>query len=91
MAKFFVVQGSVGLPKKDPGTGTPKEFWPANSAGIGEAVELTPEQAAPLLAQGFIADEKTFAGLKQMIAGAAKAGTTPPHQWRKLAAALASK
>ena len=56
MAKFFVVQGSVGLPSE-------------GVAHIGEAVDFTEEQAKGLLAAGFIVDEKSFAGLKKMVEG----------------------
>lgn len=90
MAKFYVVQGSIGLPKKDPGNGLAREFWPSASAGIGEAVELDAQQAKGLLETGFIVDEKTWAGLKKMLEGALQAGATLDKKHAKLAAALAS-
>jgi len=89
--KYYVIHGSVGVPKQDPKDGTPKENWVAAQAGVGEALELTPAQAAGLVAQGFVADEKTFAGLMKMIEGAASAGATLEKKHQKLANALKLK
>ena len=75
MAKFFVVQGSVGLPSEA-------------VAHIGEAVDLTEEQAKGLLAAGFVVDEKSFAGLKKMVEGASESGAVLDKKLSKLAAGL---
>lgn len=77
MAKYFVVQGSVGL-----GAGEVK---------LGNSVELTESQAAGLIASGFVVDEKTFAGLKKMVEGALEAGAPLQSRERKLAQALGLK
>lgn len=85
MPKFYVVQGSVALPPVDLGGG----LMEPRSAAIGEVVELTEQQAAGLIASGFVADEKTFAGLKKMVEGADAAGAVLSPIHRKLAKGLA--
>lgn len=83
MPKFIVIQGSVALPPlATNGLSEPRV------AGIGESVELTEEQAKGLIVSGFVADEKTFAGLKKMVEGAAESGAVLPSNLRKLARGL---
>lgn len=77
MAKYFVVQGSVGLASGD--------------VKLGNPVELSESQAAGLLESGFLVDEKTFAGLKKMMEGAIEAGAPLQSRERKLAQALGLK
>lgn len=62
MAKFFVIHGSIGLPG-------------GLSAVVGDAVDLTPEQAAGPISYGNLADEKTYAGLKKLCEGAVDSGS----------------
>ena len=57
-------------------------------AHIGEAVDLTEEQAKGLLAAGFVVDEKSFAGLKKMVEGASESGAVLDKKLSKLAAGL---
>lgn len=77
MAKYFVVQGSVGLG--------------AVEVKLGNPIELTESQAAGLIESGFVVDEKTFAGLKKMAEGALEAGAPLQSRERKLAQALGLK
>lgn len=83
MPKYIVIQGSVALPPlATNGMSEPRV------ASIGESLELSDEQAKGLVASGFIADEKTFAGLKKMVEGAAESGAVLPNHLRKLAKGL---
>lgn len=85
MPKYIVIQGSVALPPADvAGLSEPRV------ASIGESLELTDKQAEGLIATGFIADEKTFAGLKKMVEGAAESGALLPRHLQKLATGLAT-
>lgn len=77
MAKYFVVQGSVGLASGD--------------VKLGNPVELSESQAVGLIESGFVVDEKTFAGIKKMMEGAIEAGATLQPRERKLAQALGLK
>ena len=81
MTKFYVVQGSVALP--------PKSGGEPEAAFIGETVELTDAQSEGLIASGFVVDEKTFAGMRKMVEGAAESGVTLDKRMAKLAAGLA--
>ena len=84
MAKFYVVQGSVALPPVEvAGVMEPRV------AAIGEAVELTEQQSAGLIASGFVVDEKSFAGMKKMVEGAAESGVVLDKRMSKLAKGLA--
>jgi hypothetical protein len=80
MAKFYVVQGALSLGAKETKT-------------IGDAVDLTAEQASELVASGFLADEKTFVGLKKMAEGALAAGAVDrlSRRDRKFAVAISQK
>jgi hypothetical protein len=84
MAKFYVVQGSVALPPADIGG-----MMEPRVAVIGESVELTEQQAAGLVASGFVVDEKSFAGMKKMVEGAAESGVVLDRRMSKLAKGLA--
>jgi hypothetical protein len=81
MPKYNVIHGSVTLSVKD---GSPVV------ANVGDALELTEEQAKGLVATGFIADAEQFGALKQMVESAAKANAlgSMDRKSQKLAAAL---
>jgi hypothetical protein len=85
--RYIVIHGSVSLPgKRDPSM--PNLVPEPISVGVGGAVDLTDKQAAELVANGTLADEKKFAALQKTIAAAEESETVLPKALRKLAAGL---